>query len=245
MIDSSAGSAAQDRPIPDPRAERPLTAQSALRDADRAARQARRLLEASRGILSGNIALISCLPATLMAWWQAGGDRNRLLGALVMIGSAAWVAVSLRWMVRLRSSGGVRVVDRVEANLDAIGKHPFRRLAPAYALTFGAFLAWSYLFEVLPYSGVVIAMWSVTGVLTGFFIARFVLYRFWEDLLFAASVASAWALYLLPVGRLAPLAIVPPQAIIVGTICLHRRWRAWVRSLPAPGDAEAASGACP
>jgi len=245
MNEPSASPAAQERPIPDPRAERPLTAQSALHDADRAARQTRRLLEASRGILTGNIALISCLPATLMAWWQAGGDRNRFLGALVMIGFAAWVAVSLRWMVRLRSSGGVRVVDRIEANLDAIRKHPFRRLAPAYALTFGALLAWSYLFKVLPYSGVVIAMWSVTGVLTGLFIARFVWFRFWEDLLFAASVASAWALYLLPVGRLAPLAIVPPLAVILGTVCLHRRWRAWVCSLPAPEAASASPGACP
>jgi hypothetical protein len=171
MIESSAGSAAQDRPIPDPRDEPPFTAQSALRDADRAARQARRLLEASRGILSGNMALIACLPATLMFWWQVGGDRTRVAGALVMIGFAAWVAVSLRWIVRLRSSGGVKVVDRIEANMEEIGERPIRRLVPAYAVWFGAFLAWSYLFKVLPYSGVVIAMWSVTGVLTGVFIA--------------------------------------------------------------------------
>lgn len=129
--------------------------------------------------------------------------------------------------------------------MDEIGERPIRRLVPAYAVWFSAFLAWSYQFKVLPYSGVVIAMWSVTGVLTGVFIARFVLFQFWEDLLFAASVAAAWALYLLPVERLAPLAVMPPLAVILGTVCLHRRWRAWVCSLPAHEAAPASPGVCP
>jgi hypothetical protein len=225
---------AQERPLPDPRAEQPLSARAAFHNADQAARHARRLLDASRAILTGNIALFCCLPATLMIWWDVAPDGNwsRVVGALVMVAFVVWVVVSAIWLGRWRSLDGIQVVDSIEANLNAIRKHPFRRLAPSYLLVFGAMLLWSYLFKVMTYSGVVVTMWIVVIALTGIFSTRLVCFRFWEDLLFAVSVASAWSLYLLQARRLAPLAIVPPLAIIVGTVCLHRRWRNWVRGLP-------------
>lgn len=246
MTESSASSAAQDRPLPDPRAEQPLSACGVLQEADQAALHARRLLDASRGILTGNIALGICLPATVMLWWEVArdGDGSRVLGAFVIIGFAVWMLVSIRWMVQLRSSGGVKVVDFIETNLNAIREHPFRRLAPSYALVLGAFLVWSYLFKVMPYRGVVIAIWTVVAAMTGMFVGRFFRFRFWEDLLFAASVASAWSLYLLQARHLAPLAIVPPLAVIVGTVCLHQRWRHWVHSLPASEAAPASPEDC-
>ncbi len=241
MTDSFAAPAVQDSPLPDPRAEPPLSAYGALGIADEAARHARRLLDASRSILTGNIAMGLCLPATLMVWWQFDrhGDRSRILGALIMIGFALWVLVSLQWMVWLRSSGGVAVIDCVEAKLNAIREHPFRRLAPFYGLLLCTSLVWVYLFKVMPNWGVLIAMWTVAAALAGLFVGRFFRFHFWEDLLFAASVFSAWSLYLLQAQRLAPLALVPLVAVIVGTVCLHQRWRHWVGSLPTPEAAPA------
>ena len=235
MTDLAATSTAQDRPLPDPRAEQPLSARDVLQDADHAARHARRLLDASRSILTGNLAMGFCLPATLMVWWEVDPevDRSRVLGALLMIGFAVWVLVSIRWMVRLRSSGGVKVVDFIETNLNATRKHPFRRVVPACAVMLGGCLVWSYLFKVMPYLGVMIVMWACVAAWSGVFVGRFFRFGFWEDLLFAASIASAWSLYLLQARHLAPLAVVPLLAVIVGTICLHQRWRHWVASLPA------------
>ena len=234
MTDLAASSTAQDRPLPDPRDEQPLSARDALQDADQAAKQTRRLVDASRSIVTGNLAMGSCLPATLMVWWEVDRDvdRSRVLGALVMIGFAVWVLVSFRWMIRLRSSGGVKVVDFIETNLNSVRKHPFRQVVPVYAVMLVMCLIWSYLFRVMPYLGVLIAMWTVVAVWAGFFVGRFFRFRFWEDLLFAASVALAWCLYLLQARQLAALAIVPPLAVIVGTFCLHQRWRHWVASLP-------------
>jgi hypothetical protein len=241
-----ASSAAQDRPLPDPRVEQMLSAHGALRDADQAALRTRRLLDASRSMLTGNMAMGFCLPATLMVWWEVArdGDRSRVLGALVMIGFAAWVLLSLRWLVGLRSSGGVKVVDRIEVNLDEIREHPIRRLVPYCAVMLASGLAWSYLFRVMPYSGIVIVMWTVVAMFSGLFVGRFFLFHFWEDLLFAVSVALAWGLYLLQARQLAPLAIVPPRAVIVGTVCLHHRWRNWARSLPASEAAPASPEGC-
>jgi len=127
----------------------------------------------------------------------------------------------------------VRITDFVEANLKTIRQHPFRRLIPSFIFVFGAGLAWSYLFRVMPGTGVAMTMWMVASVLAGVFVARFLRFHFWEDLLFAASIAGAWSLYLLQAWRVAPLAIAPPLAIIVGAVCLHQRWHNWVGALPA------------
>ena len=175
MTQSFASPAAQDRPLPDPRAEQPISACGVLQIADQAARHARRLLDASRSILTGNIAMGFCLPATMMVWWQFDRDvdRSRILGALIMIGFALWVLVSIRWMVWFRSSGGVKVIDCVETNLNAILENPFRRLAPFYGLLLCASLVWLYLFKVMPNWGVLIAMWAVAAALAGLFVGRF------------------------------------------------------------------------
>jgi uncharacterized membrane protein YjjP (DUF1212 family) len=157
-----------------------------------------------------------------------------------MIGFVTWFLLSLLWWVGLRSSGGVKVVDRIEENLNEIRKHPIRRLVPGYALTMASIFACLYLFNMMYYSSIMIMMWTVVAMYSGFFVGRFFLFHFWEDLLFAASVALAWGLYLLQARQLASLAIVPPLAVIVGTVCLHHRWRNWVRSLPA-SEAEPAS----
>ncbi|HEV3162557.1 MAG TPA: hypothetical protein VGZ22_00855 [Isosphaeraceae bacterium] len=221
-----------------------MSAREALQDADQAARQARRLVDASRGIITGNIAMAFCLPPMLMVLWEAAphADGSRILGALLSLAFLAWVVMSIRMFPRLRSAGAVSVVDRVEVNLNEIQKHPFRRLVPAYAWVLGWFLLWGYLFKVMPYSAVVITMWTVTAVLTGVFIGRFVYFQFWEDLVFAASVTLAWGLYLLRLPRLALVAALPPIAVILATICLYQRWRTWVRSVPAAEAGLAAPG---
>ena len=80
-------------------------------------------------------------------------------------------------------------------------------------------------------------MWLVTAIMAGLFVGRFVLFQFWENLVFAACVAIAWSLYLPRDRRLAALAIVPLLAVVVATACLDRRWRVWVRD-PRVADAE-------
>jgi hypothetical protein len=215
-----------DRPLQDPRE----------------AWRTRRLLDASRAILTGTIAFGFCLPAVVMIGWDAtaAGDLGRVLGLLVITGFLIWMLISVFWLIPRRSRGGVKVVDRFETNLSQVRRNFWWRFLPAYALVLGTTALWSILFNVMPGSGVVLTMWLVTAMLAGLFVALFVLFQFWEDLVFAGSVAMAWSLYLLPDRRLAPLVIVPLLAVVVATVCLDRRWPAWVSDLRA-ADAETES----
>ena len=214
-------------------------AAGALERAERAAWRTRRLLDASRAILTGTIACGCCLPAVVMIGWDAtaGDDLGRILGCLVIIAFSIWMLVSVFWLIPRRSRGGIKVVDRFEANLSPGRKNFFWRFLPACAFVLGATAMWSILFKVLPGSGMVLAMWLVTAIMAGRFVGRFVLFQFWEDLVFAASVAIAWSLYLPRDRRLAALAIVPLLAVVVATACLDRRWRVWARDLRV-ADAE-------
>ena len=227
-----------DRPLPDPRAEEPLTAAGALERAERAAWRTRRLLDASRNPHGDD---------HLRMLLTGGGDdrlgrhcRRRSRPHPGMSGDHCLLDLDAGLGVLADSpaiSGGIKVVDRFEANLSSGRKNFFWRFLPAYAFALGETAMWSILFKVMPGSEVVLTMWLVTAIMAGLFVGRFVLFQFWEDLVFAASVAMAWSLYLLQDRRLAALAIVPLLAVVVATACLDRRWRVWVRDLRV-ADAE-------
>src|SRR4051794_38775633 len=103
-----------------------------LRAAGRAARQTRRLLDASRAIFTGNAALLICLPATILVMCDPNQPGNWFpwVWSAATLGLVAWTIVSFRLVLRLRSASGVKVVDWYEANLDKIRKHPLRHLIP-------------------------------------------------------------------------------------------------------------------
>ncbi len=81
-------------------------------------------------------------------------------------------------------------------------------------------------------NGAILASLSITplvGIL--FFVRRYMVFRFWEDLLFAGCVALAYAPFFLRTWDLTPLSLLSLLLVIPGTVSLHSRWADWSRSL--------------
>jgi hypothetical protein len=79
-------------------------------------------------------------PATGRLDYSLGSGRSR---SSLIVASKSKKNRVRPWIVRLRSSGGVKVVDFIETHLNATRGQPLRRVAPACLLMLGAFLAWS------------------------------------------------------------------------------------------------------
>lgn len=245
-----------DIPLPNSEAGMPMTVEGALREADRAALQARRLLDASRSLLTGNIAMGCCLPPLMMITVRfLRNDRDFWLWMMVVPMFLGWVVASTWVLVRHRSAGEVKVVDGLALEVRQLKERPSR--FPGFAIRLPGFIvpasvglvvgSWLLRYKVGLYVVWHLKQWLpapinsivffssfilLVVILIGLFIGRFVVYRFWEDILFAASIALAWVLpALLPRGDgLAVLAAIPVLAVIVGTTSLNRRWRLWFRT---------------
>lgn len=205
--------------------------------AAKSAQKARRLQDASRAIITGNIAAFICLVETVLVVQHAGwthsadgsGDTSKMIVVNVAIyGFIAWFFLSLRWLKRQRSRSSVYVRNQFD-----LQQPPSRRVrALAMLATVFSFIGFGFLFHVgRPSQSAIIAVLSV-GPLTmvGFFVLRFVMFRFWEDLLFAVAVALAYLPFPFQAWHLAPLCLASFPMVIVATICLHFRWVRWQRS---------------
>ena len=207
--------------------------------AEKAAWHARRFRESSRAVITGNSAFVACLIGTILVLFQS--DWFTGVGPFVicgiMLGYVAGLIVSLRWLKRQRARSSVMVLDQRE---EAAKKHgpagPFRVALVIVALCFFQVLAmvlWGIAFRHMSSAAILAALAIVPVVATGFFVYRFVVFRFWEDLLFAAAVLMAHLPFILQAWELTPLSLAALPVVIVGTVSLHRRWVHWTRSLPA------------
>jgi hypothetical protein len=114
--------------------------------------------------------------------------------------------------------------------------HPVRVAAVISGLFLFQMLAtvlWSVAFRHMSNATILAALAVAPALATGFFVYRFVVYRFWEDLLFAAAVLMAYTPFFVHAWDLTPLSLAALAVVIVGTVSLHRRWVHWTRSLPA------------
>jgi hypothetical protein len=206
--------------------------------AEKAAWLARRLREASRAMITGNIAFVACLLGTILVVvhsdWFAGAGPFVLCG--IMLGYVACLILSLRWMMRERSRSSVMVLDQREVEARRALAHPVRVTVVISGLFLFQMLAvvlWGFAFRHMSNATILAALAVGPALATGFFVYRFVVYRFWEDLLFAAAVLMAHTPFFIHAWDLTPLCLAALAAVIVGTVSLHRRWVHWTRSLPA------------
>ncbi len=202
--------------------------------AAKSAQKARRLQEASRAIITGNIAAAACLVETVLVVQHAGwaGDTLRMLildG--VLFGYIALAVLSLRWLKSRRLQSSVYVLNQFETQ-----RVPARQVRAVAMLSLifialGAGIAlWTIDFNRVP-QWAIIATLSVGPLLAvGYFVLRFVMFRFWEDLLFATAVALAYLPFPFQAWHLAPLCLATFPMVIVGTACLHFRWVRWQRA---------------
>jgi hypothetical protein len=212
--------------------------------AARAAWQTRRLRESSRAVITGNIAFVACLISVVLVVmqsdWFDGAGPFVMCGLL--FGYIACLIVSLRWMMRQRSRSSVMVIDRREAEVKQAKGHPRQVAVIFFAFVVFQTLAialWKVAFQHMSNSAILAALAIGPALATGFFVYRFVVFRFWEDLLFAVAVVMAYTPFFLQDWRLTPLSFASLAAVVVGTVCLHRRWVHWARSLPREDTEEA------
>jgi hypothetical protein len=225
MVDTTAGGG-----LPTPAQMRTLY------EASQAVWYARRMGEASRAVITGNLALGLCMLGTVLVVMHSRwvGTAAPFVACGLVYGDLAILFLSLRWMKRQRAHSLVTVVDRREEEARKAVARPWRAVAVLFALlVFQAVsvIVWSFALHHMS-NAAILASLSISpllGIL--FFIRRFVVFRFWEDLLFAGCVALAYAPFFLRSLDLTPLSFLSLLLVIPGTASLHSRWVAWTRSL--------------
>jgi hypothetical protein len=206
----------------------------------RAVQSARRMREASRAVITGNVAFVFCLVGAVLVVTHSrwGGSAGPFVIVGLMFGYFAGLILSLQWMKRQRARSLVTVVDRREEEARAAVARPWR--ATAVVLGFVVFQAasaigWSVAFRHMSNAGILasLSLGPIIGML--FFVRRFVVYRFWEDVLFATCVALAYAPLFFRTRDVSLLSALALVLVVLGTASLHARWVAWTRTL---ADAE-------
>ena len=215
----------------------------ALNQAMHASWQARRMREASRGIIIGNIAMVLCIASTMLVLMHTDWAKdiapflvNGILGVYF-----AGVFFSLRWLKRQRGSNSVTVLDRNEEVARTASQRP--KLAVAIILSFVLIFTIGWIFALPNMSNQAILAFLSTMPCSGalFFVIRFVSFRFWEDLVFAGCVVFAFVpMYFVrqgigPDGRTAIdisfLSFVSLGLVVASMASLQYRWIVWTRSL--------------
>lgn len=206
---------------------------------------ARRMREASRAVITGNVAFVFCLVGAFLelAHSRWAGSASPFVMCGLMFGYITGLALSLRWMKRQRSRSMVTVVDRREEAARTAVARPW--MMTGYVVAIFVFqaavaVAWGVAFRHMSNAAIVasLALCPIMGML--YFVARFVIYRFWEDLLFAGCVALAWAPFFLRAWGLTLLSLVSLFLVILGAASLHFRWLIWSRSLADVDSADIA-----
>jgi hypothetical protein len=213
--------------------------------AEKAAQQARRLRESSRAIITGNIAFVACLFGTTLVLLHSESFQGAgpFLLCAIMLCYLACLILSLRWMMRQRSRSSVMILDRREVEAQRALARPVRAAVVIFALVLFQALAvvlWNIAFRHMSSAAILAALAIGPALATGFFVYRFVIYRFWEDLLFAVAIMMANVPFFLQAWDLTPLTFAALALVIFGTVSLYLRWVHWTRSLPAE---DAAGGA--
>jgi hypothetical protein len=212
-------------------------------EASQAVWRAQRMREASRAVITGNIALSLCVLGTVLAVIHSPsvGMAGPVIADALILGYLAIAVLSLRWMMRQRSQSLVTVVHRQEENVRRAVARPSRLvtiLLAAVVFQVVSIIGWRIAFDHMS-NAAILASLSICpfgGIVC--FVRRFVAFHLWEDLLFAGCVALAYAPLFLRSWDLTPLCFLSLALVIPGVASLHYRWVEWTRSLADMGNEE-------
>ena len=207
----------------------------AFHNAARAAWHARRMREASRAVITDNIAFVVCMLTTQLVILGSGwtGALFVLLG--LFVGYLALLLLSIRWVKRQRAQSSVVVLDRREEEARTAVVQPRKVYAVFYAILafqVGLTVCVAQAFRHMSGSAIVASLSLVPTIAILYFVRRFVLFLFWEDLLFAGCIALSHLVFLMNGGGLIVLSFVALLLVGLGTASLQWRWVRWTRSLP-------------
>jgi hypothetical protein len=212
----------------------------ALNQALDAAWNARRLREASRGILVGSIAMSLCVISTVLvvmhSQWAEGIAPFLSCGILLVY--FVGLHFSIRWLKQQRGSSPATVVDQTEEVIRTAAARPMRAI-PILLLSLlvqaAASIGWFYAFRHMS-NEAILASLSVGPLLAStFFVYRFVSFRFWEDLVFAGCVILAFVpMFFVRRVDVSFLSFVAIGLTAIATVMLQRRWTTWTQSLEEP-----------
>jgi hypothetical protein len=212
-----------------------------LYEASQAASYARRMREASRAIIIGNIALGLCMLGTYLGVMHShwAGAAAPFVTSGLVYGDLAILFLSLGWMKRQRAHSLVTVVDLREEKVRTAVARPWRVAAFFFAAVVFwvvSVIGWSIALRHMSNPAILasLSIGPLIGIL--YFVRRFVVFQFWEDLLFAVCVALAYAPFFLQSWDLSPLSFLSLLLVILGAASLHSRWVTWTRSLADMGS---------
>ncbi|MGL4552161.1 MAG: hypothetical protein ACRC33_13355, partial [Gemmataceae bacterium] len=157
--------------------------------AQHAAWNARRMREASRAVITGNLAGFACVAGAALAITHAGWPSGPFLACGLVYAQLALAYFSVRWVNRARADSPVTVLDRQEDAARTARPLTWRFIVPVVLFQVAVTAGWMAAFRHLSQSAILAALSVGPLLAVSFFLVRFGWFRFWEDLLFAGCVA--------------------------------------------------------
>ncbi len=212
-----------------------------LHDARRAAWQARRMREASRATITGNIAMGIGVLGTALAYVHSG--RSIASSPYAMFGLLAgyllYFFLTFLWWKRQRDRCVVTVFARCEEQSNRTVALPWKMtvvVLVCYSVLFAGMVGKIFPFPIVSLTAIMENLSLCCLALTVFyFVVRFVAFQFWEDLLFAASVLLAYTPFFLSNWEYTPLCFLSLFFVLLGTASLQTRWTTWTQAIATVG----------
>ncbi len=221
-----------------------------LHDARRAAWQARRMREASRATIAGNIAMGIGVLGPALVYVHSGRSIASVPFAMfgLLAGYLLYFFLTFLWWKRQRERCVVTVFARYEeqSHRTALPWKLTVIVLVCYSILFAGMVGKIFPFPIVSLTAIMENLSLCCLVLTVlYFVVRFVAFQFWEDLLFAASVLLAYTPFFLSKWEYTPRCFLSLFLVLLGTASLQTRWTTWTQAIVTVGnerdDAEASA----
>lgn len=205
-----------------------------------AQRETRRLLDMSRGILQAAVGAACLVLAMvyLQIWWPIEDSTLTVMLPLIILGSGMFTQ---QLVMRARKKAGVPSVSLGAQNQTSLRK---RWMVGAF-LVLGLVVGFSLVFMPddieLPFPGTLpFTLFVMVAAVPMAW--RGVQLGLWEDVLTAVGIPAGFALMMLQPGTrgIGWLCLGLGLTELIAGYSLHRRWQAWVKSLPKSPEQDSA-----
>jgi hypothetical protein len=217
-----------ERPLPDPDQYR--NAQQAIEHAAHAAWRARRMLAAA--VIEP---VMGCGAGVLSAAGSAGlmfdQSPDHVVGVVWWLVIEWWFLLWGGWILwsmrHRRKTDAMFAVDRATA-IRSRGLKPLN-LAISMAFSIGMTFFWGWAFPRMSIQATVLVIGASMAAFAGWFVVRFCLLHFAEDLVFAAAIAVPWGLYLARTPNSAVFGVIASTSALGAVWSLRSRWKRFAR----------------
>ncbi len=213
-----------------------------LHIARRAAWQARRMREASRATITGNIAMGIGVLGTALVFVHSGRSIASAPFAIfgLLAGYLLYFFLTFLWWKRQRERCVVTVFAQYEGQSNRTVALPWKMtvvVLVCYSVLFAGMVGKIFPFPIVSLTAIMENLSLCCLALTVvFFVVRFVAFQFWEDLLLVASAVLAYTPFFLSNWEYTPLCFLSLFLVLLGTASLQTRWTTWTHAIAMVGN---------